>query len=443
MAHAHALRIRVKGKVVLLWRWGFKRWLFLLLLGTGAIQSGVWLGPPVVAQEPGEWSVVFEAHRLSLSSWWEGWNPRHNLYVATTAIPPFGERVDIQARVYEVATGNIIVSFPRSDVGWRWSPDGDHLLTWHDDFSVEIRSLAEPELSIRWLAHDAEIKQVLWSPDGQMVFSAGDDGLLKLWSQSGTLIASRNSTYDLDRAVWSPDGRYILYEDWGYEENTTYIWDVVDPNHPELVFFNTPGMSVWSPDGRLLAMPVEDTQVQVWDVASRKVITTLQAPEGPIYIVQWHPSGEYLMTFGESGLSDWHSPPAIWELATGQIVAQFRQLDHPVHYGWDETGDHFVVSDLAQFQLWDALGQTLLFEYVPTTMPPRLLSPTGDSLAVVCDSGIDICLWNTSTQTLEAELQGHQYPIRMLDWSPDGCYLVSVDENGLLRIWLRPDLPTE
>jgi WD40 repeat protein len=59
--------------------------------------------------------------------------------------------------------------------------------------------------------HASFIESVVFSPDGQYILSASDDGTARLWDgTTGQETMTLGHTGKLTNAMFSPDGRYIL-----------------------------------------------------------------------------------------------------------------------------------------------------------------------------------------------------------------------------------------
>jgi WD40 repeat protein len=70
------------------------------------------------------------------------------------------------------------------------------------------------------LGHQAEIRNLRWSPKGKKLATASDG--LRIWNKKGKLIAQA-STRDLLWGIdWSPDGKYLITSS---EQGNIYLWD--------------------------------------------------------------------------------------------------------------------------------------------------------------------------------------------------------------------------
>jgi len=102
-------------------------------------------------------------------------------------------------------------------------------------------------------ARTPDTYRVAWSPDGSRIATIGSDGMLRFWSPGAS--GEAQPPLQLEGTpltiAWRPDGRALAVS---LEQAGVVI---VDPNSRE-AFFNLPGSSAssslaWSPDGTLLA----------------------------------------------------------------------------------------------------------------------------------------------------------------------------------------------
>lgn len=96
---------------------------------------------------------------------------------------------------------------------------------------------------------------------------------------------------------WSPDGRYMAFQQSGAERMEMVLWDsmsgeryTIERVREEALFFEV----VWSPDGRYLALPLDDGSSDfIWDMVSRSIVATIQTDM--YYNFRWSPDGHYFV----------------------------------------------------------------------------------------------------------------------------------------------------
>ncbi|MEZ6187891.1 MAG: sigma-70 family RNA polymerase sigma factor [Planctomycetota bacterium] len=89
-------------------------------------------------------------------------------------------------RVYDLETAQLLAArrlAEPSTWGLTWSPDGQRLLTGHEDGGLRLwGSLLEPEAQL--LAHEGVIRDVAFSPDGARFYAASRDRRVSEWSSA-------------------------------------------------------------------------------------------------------------------------------------------------------------------------------------------------------------------------------------------------------------------
>lgn len=320
--------------------------------------------------------------------------------------------------VYAITSNsNSVYGFTRLS----WSPDSQRIASLDTQGVLKIWDATTGKHSITVSMPDTQEMphDISWSPDGKLLAVATGPHILLVNSQSGaifrkyaapTTTASISSgtphlsatlprsgdTVGFNEIAWSPDGRWFAAS--LTITPPTFIKQVLDAQTGRPVF-TLPGDSdpafafAWSSDSRYLAAAVANHRL-VWNMSTHQIVASYPQAGGTL---AWQPGTHNLALVKYIAKPEGGSRTAIaiWNPLAGKEVRQFPT-----------AGENFASGSLA----WSPDGLRLIYGILPANNQQK-------DLAVIIDA--------ITGRKLYAYPQGNQHCGALVDWSPDGKYIVS------------------
>ncbi|HTU19425.1 MAG TPA: WD40 repeat domain-containing serine/threonine-protein kinase, partial [Gemmataceae bacterium] len=384
------------------------------------------------------------------------------------------------------------------DAGGRaaWSADGKFVATSSPNGNVLVFDAAGKRLHTL-AGHQGYLAGMAWSPDGKRLATcAAPEKRVLLWDlEKGQLLHELGPFAAATAGVrWSPDGRLVAFQVAGCG---WHIWDVEQnklANDPKqwmlyegggpvglrfapdsraaLVNKSEDGLwrlrnlatrtegkplpvctpPVWSPDGRLLAVPLvtvtPETRdlVELWTGDLRRRVRTLRATIANVSMAGFSRDGKLVAGMSGERLH-------VWETDTGRLRGIL--LPHPSangltitadgHYTGNEQVERGIVmvvqkndgtqevlepADFEQKYGWkNDPNKVHLLQPLPPSLYPLPGMPMGHT-ALVREPAVLPDAWSWTIETVSA-----RGAVKAVAYRPDGKQLASGGEDGAIRIW--------
>jgi WD40 repeat protein len=222
----------------------------------------------------------------------------------------------------------------------------------HRDFSLpavqailrDARAVAPRHV---FSGHEASVRSVAFSPDGQYALSGSGDNTLRLWDiATGEQVRVFEGHEDwVSSVAFSPDGQYALSGSCGKQGDGVYcivgemrLWDVSTGEEVRVFEGHTSDVRsvAFSPDGQYALSGSDDGTVRLWEVATGEEVPVFEGHEGWVRSVAFSPDGRYVLAGScgrrtDTGTRCIISELRLWEVATGEEVRVFRGHEDWVH----------------------------------------------------------------------------------------------------------------
>jgi Tol biopolymer transport system component len=277
------------------------------------------------------------------------------------------------------------------------------------------------------------IVQVVFSPDGARLASAGHEGTVRVWdTASGQVLRTLRGHRGWVRSVtFSPDGTRLASASL---DKTIRLWDAASGQVQRTLQGHTEGVHgvVFSPDGARLASASLDKTVKLWDAASGQELRTLRGHSRAVYAVAFSPDGTQLASASHD------TTMKLWDAATGKELRTLTGHDRQVYdVMFSPDGTRLASASVdGTVRLWDAArGQMLR-----TFLGPRggfrhvAFSPNGARVAAADLDGT-MRLWDTASGLEVRTLPGQPGSVNTVAFSPDGMRLASAGWDRTALVW--------
>src|SRR6476469_5912295 len=295
----------------------------------------------------------------------------------------------------------------------------------------QIKTSLFPQGKIKWPAHKGAVTSVSFSPQRQILATAGIDDRVRIWNFSGQqLVEWKALQQSVNMVNFSPNGKFLATAG---RDSTVKIWNLSGKNISTLKGIKGSVTSIsFSPEGKLLAGAGIDSYAAIWDLSKLPQLVSpsvkLPGHNGLVRSVNFSPSGNFITTLdGNSTVRIWNLSGKLKKTLPFQAIGlSFTAAPHQSHFA--------TVTLNGKVGLWNLSEKELVKEFQTLHFDAKSISfsPDGERLATV---GIDktVRLWNLAgRQVSQFEFEEN---VVSVSWSRDGKQIAVAGSNG--TVWLR------
>ncbi len=356
-------------------------------------------------------------------------------------------------QVINLASGTTDVGIadahPEGITSVAWSPNGSVIAS-GSGFSggpVRLWEAASGKLLGELKGHSSWICNLVFSADGQRLYSASADQTIRIWDverrqRVATLRGSTDVVYGL---ALSPDGTTLAS---GSKDGVVAFWNALAasdeerPGRTTLSQFGY-GMAAFAPDSRVLAVrrnvTVNDANarvVSILDLSTCDEIERLPWSGDGVAAIRYSPDGALLVIGGWG-----RSKVRVWSCAEHRQLQEWDHSDAPIpllHFQSD--GRRLLAVDAKGKGIWwDTVTWQPARTFVLTSVWPSAgrisVSPDSRLMAQGTDTGAVRWLDGETGELLATVTNAHRATVQGITFSAEGSRAASVARDGTVALW--------
>ena len=304
-------------------------------------------------------------------------------------------------------------------------------------------SLADFALEKKLRGHDGPVRGLVFSSDGTGLFSAGEDGLLKIWdvttgkerkSIKVTPSVQPNEDNSILALSLSPSGKTLLI---GEQRGNFQILSADDLKGLYSQSAHAGGVNaiVYGVGGQQFYTLGVDQTLKRWDGVPSPV-REFVGHKGPVRSAVFSPDGKLILSGG--GWPDGDKTLRLWEVATGKAIRQFEGIDAQINaVAFAPDGKHVVAGlENGKLSMWaiDSGKRVREFEGHKDGIPCITFSRDGSKM-LSASHDKTVRLWDTSNGESIQVFRGHTDWVRSAVFLPDEKRILSGGRDKTVRLW--------
>ncbi|VXD12533.1 WD40 domain-containing protein [Planktothrix paucivesiculata] len=283
----------------------------------------------------------------------------------------------------------------------------------------------------KFTGHSRGVRSVDFSPNGEFLATASDDGTAKLWDLQGQeLITFIGHSGWVMSVVFSPNGEFLATASY---DGTAKLWDL---QGQELITFTGHSQRVtsvaFSPNGNYLATASDDRTAKLWNLQGQELIT-FTGHSQRVTSIAFSPDGKYLATASGDRTAK------LWNLQGQELVKFTGHCALIMSVVFSPDGKYIATaSGDGRAKLWDLQGQLFAscLEYFSGVSAVRSItfSPDSKYVATACSDGTAKLRDYLQPQKL-VSFTGHLAWVSTVAFSPNGKYLATASNDETAKLW--------
>lgn len=234
------------------------------------------------------------------------------------ALSPDGSKMALSngaygIHIYSIPDGDFLFNISHSSNAMclDFDPSGEFLGAGFSDRSWVVFSAGEGQEVKSFEKQQNYLDRLTFSPDGKFIAAATAESMIGLWAfPEGEMVNMIDNQNRVNEIAFSRDGRYLFTYDFDDRIITRALpgFDTIDKK-------DSRGDLVVSPDGTLLLFEGMDNSIEIWDIASNRLIKAVTGHAGSVGSIAISPDNSILASGNDTGSL------YLWSLPAGTLFS--------------------------------------------------------------------------------------------------------------------------
>ena len=274
----------------------------------------------------------------------------------------------------------------------------------------------------------ADVDRMLIAPNNQLLVTAGNDHVLRLWSlHTGSMLKSMSGHTAVTSLTISQDSKLLVS---GGADGVVRIWNTTSGQFVQVFKGHQQPVSTvaLSLDNRTLVSGCKGGMLRQWNLQTGTLRRTLKLPQAEVTAVAYGVTPNSLI----SASSD--RQLQVWDLLTGELNRTFTGHTDAI-VSLQVTNQQKLFSfGKDRGLMWD-LKREELMEMLPKDSANPIAISYGDRYITTVHENGSIRIWTRETGQLVAKNDDKTQRSRNAALSPDHRYLASWSADRRLHLW--------
>lgn len=327
-----------------------------------------------------------------------------------------------------------------------FTPDGQRLFTGGNDDTLRTWDVRLQERDAPVARHKQAVTQVMWHEGAQRLATGGDDGVVHVVDAQGRPLHAIEGPGRVSSLAFSGDGQRLLVG--RFDASGAALWDL--RSGQQLLALKGLGHAHevlegvdFSPDERIV-VAFSGERVLRWDAVTGVRLPDLVDPDGAPSPTDAASSQKRACGYSRAtGLACMatarHGVSRLWNVTSGQVVGELAgHLESVMHTAMSDDGRWWAAANGEALDIWNLATRTrqVLIPEAGWTMALHF-SADGQRVATTGGKAADAARsWDARSGKLVMQSGWHAGTIESARYSPDGRLFLTASADHTVKVWL-------